>query len=108
MYKVAFPTAADDDERREMEWVSLELMNVTSFSRSIGRFDRRMIRVTPMVDETAMQFGLQVNGQYGVSTKINGLILQGQSTPSITPRSGVRSGRLGGRMFNSFIERTRS
>lgn len=57
MYKVAFPGATEEDERREMDWVRHPEINSTD-----ARSNPRMISETPMAEGVATQCDLQGNG----------------------------------------------
>ena len=58
MYKVAFPGATEEDERREMDWVS-----VKALSAEQSRSSLRLTPETPTEDELRKQFDWLVNGK---------------------------------------------
>ena len=59
MYKVAFPGASEEDERREMEWVSSLASNMPLIPRS----NHPTTRATPTVDVALTQSVWQDNGR---------------------------------------------
>lgn len=59
MFKVAFPGASEEDEKREMDWVCIQ-----QGSWLTGRSSRPLTSATPMADEVWMWFALQGNGLF--------------------------------------------
>ena len=66
MYKVAFPGATEDDEKREMDWVCLVCS--TRFYLIFIRLNLRMTRVIPTGDAVVKLSGLQASGESYTST----------------------------------------